>query len=294
MSKGVKWEDRPGTYYLKAVPRISKNNPKSDEKKPFRIAVIGDSITYGPHMQFDDVFAARLERMLNLNNINDSLEVINYGVSGFSTSHEVNVAKKALDQGADLLILQITLNDPELKPLKKQHEDTIRRFGPFRPSPAFKKIISYWKTLGFVLSRLHNSRTHVEYKKYFFELFDNKKSWAVFNSSLQKISTLAQNKNVPLVAVIFPLFGEDINDNYPFNQIHEKIRAALDAISVKHVDLLKSYKNIPALRLQVIPGVDFHPNEIAHRIAAEKIYKFLKKSSSLPRKFFYTNQLSNR
>jgi hypothetical protein len=37
------------------------------------------------------------------------------------------------------------------------------------------------------------------------------------------------------------------------------------------IDLLRAYRNIPPERLQVIPGEDNHPNERAHRIAAEHL-----------------------
>jgi hypothetical protein len=42
------------------------------------------------------------------------------------------------------------------------------------------------------------------------------------------------------------------------------------------------YKGIPLERLQVIPGVDRHPNEIAHRMAAEKIYLWMEDQKLLP------------
>ena len=36
-------------------------------------------------------------------------------------------------------------------------------------------------------------------------------------------------------------------------------------------------RGIPDERLQIRPGVDGHPNEIAHRIAAESLYAWLEK-----------------
>lgn len=288
-AKSAKWSDRPDFYYRRTVQPGQGKGPARKEKGTFRLAVVGDSITYGPYLQFDDVYAKKLERMFNLNALDKKLEVINYGVSGNATSHEVDVVKQALVDEADLVLLQITLNDPELAPLDVQHEKTKQRFGPFRPSPQLKTLITYWKTLGFVLMRLHNTKTHHEYKKYFTELFDDPNSWNVFYQSLQKIAAMTKAQNVPLMAVVFPLFGQNIDGNYTFKYIHAKIDKALTEIDVPHMDLLPHFLNIPAPRLQVIPGVDFHPNEIGHRLAAEKMYRWLAKSKKIPKEFLIQN-----
>ncbi|MCX6115883.1 MAG: SGNH/GDSL hydrolase family protein, partial [Proteobacteria bacterium] len=55
----------------------------------FRIAAIGDSFTFAPYMQFTDTFPKKLAQMLSLNPGNRQVEVINYGVPAYSTSHEI-------------------------------------------------------------------------------------------------------------------------------------------------------------------------------------------------------------
>jgi lysophospholipase L1-like esterase len=293
-SQSPRWNDRPDAYYRKKISGTDENGTPKKTEDTYRIAAVGDSITYGPNMQSDDVYAKKLERILNLNGNNKKVEVINYGVSGYATSHEVNVVKRAIVEQADLVLLQITLNDPELTPLDIQHENTVQRFGPLKPGPVLSTVMKYWQTLAFVLNRLHNTRTQYEYKKYFYDLYENKESWDVFYNSLKKISEMAKNSNVPFGAVIFPLFGQDINDNYSFKEIHAKINGALDELGIQHLDLLPFFTNIPAARLQVIPGVDFHPNEIGHRIAAENIYRWLKSTKLLPKDFVVENSTHSR
>jgi hypothetical protein len=48
------------------------------------------------------------------------------------------------------------------------------------------------------------------------------------------------------------------------------------------LDLLPAFQGIPVERMQVIPGNDFHPNEIGHRIAAEWILRWLANREVLP------------
>ena len=73
-----------------------------------------------------------------------------------------------------------------------------------------------------------------------------------------------------------------MDDRYPFYEIHKKVDALLTSLGVPHLDLSSSFKGIPLERLQVIPGVDRHPNEIAHRMAAEAIYLWLEKEKAVP------------
>jgi hypothetical protein len=46
--------------------------------------------------------------------------------------------------------------------------------------------------------------------------------------------------------------------------------------------------------MQVIPGVDRHPNEIAHRMAAERIYLWLEEQKLLPQSALITEKFATR
>ncbi len=87
------WQDRPLAYfYPEGAQTLQDYNHTA--KKPagaLRVAVVGDSFTFGPFMQFDDTFPKRMERWLNLNQNQPKVEVINYGVPRYSTYHEVPV-----------------------------------------------------------------------------------------------------------------------------------------------------------------------------------------------------------
>jgi len=70
------------------------------------------------------------------------------------------------------------------------------------------------------------------------------------------------------VVAIFPLFGNPLDEGYPFAEIHAKVAQAAADAGAKVVDLLPAYRGL-RWDLLVVNGVeDEHPNEIAHRIAA--------------------------
>ncbi len=285
------WSDRP-VFYFRNTPTMQGH--KYEIPKPadiYRIAVIGDSFSFAPFMQYTDTFSAKLEQMLNLNT--GKAEVINYGVPAYSTSHEVGTTKRALSEGADFVLLQITLNDAELK----AHRPTGIRENmddPYAPYAPPKNFLGKLKIYNFVMQRLHNNKTHEAYKKYFLDLYLNPKSYSAFEASMTELVNSVKASQKPIVAVVFPLFGLAMDDKYPFYEIHKKVDDLLTKLNVPHLDLSDIYKGIPLERMQVIPGGDRHPNEIAHRMAAEKIYLWLEENKFLPENLLITEKFATR
>jgi hypothetical protein len=287
LSPGPKpWSDRPKYYFKAEASETIQDFPHSKEKAAgtFRIAVVGDSYTFAPFMQFTDAFPKKLEQMLNLNQSELRAEVVNYGVPAYSSAHELPVVKRALEEGADLVILQITLNDPELKGANVTGIDLSRpdRWGSYQPTGFMADVLRHWKSLHFVLSRLHNSQTHRRYIDYFKGLFSHPKGWKMFRGSIDQMAAACRTSEKPIVAFVFPLFGLAMDDRYPLWEIHQKVDTALTEIGIPHQDLSEIYRGIPLERLQVLPGVDRHPNEIAHRMAAEAMYDWLVAQNLIP------------
>jgi len=246
-----KWSDRPQEYFqheASATLQDYSYPPKVGDT--FRIAVIGDSFSFAPYMQFTDAFPKVLERMLNLNGeLNQQnrqrVEVVNYGVPAYSTSHEVATAKKAVKEGADLLLLQFTLNDPELKPIRPTGITQFNTWGPLSVKGWRKALFEYWHTFKLVSERLHNAKTKREYIKYFLNLYENPETYSVFVKSVRKINRIAQKHKVPLVGVVFPLYGTPLDDSYPFFLCHDKIAQILTDIQFPLLDLFSTFKGIP-------------------------------------------------
>ena len=298
-SDAVPWNDRPKFYYAAEGVSSLQDFSHSAKKPPhtYRVGVVGDSFTFAPFMQFTDAFPKKLEQLLNLNKVPLHAEVINYGVPAYSTSHEVAVVKTALEEQADLVLLQITLNDPELKPYRpvEIRRDLQDQFGPIQPTGTKAWLMSHSRLAALVFTRLHNSETHRKYREYFNDLFENPRSWKVFAQSLAEIAERCKKRNVPLVAIVFPLFGLPLEaPDYPFWGIHKKIADYLDTLGVPSLDLSQIYMGIPLDRLQVIPGGDRHPNEIAHRMAAEAIYQWLEDNKKIPAELVIRDRYKTR
>ena len=277
----AKWQDRPNHWYLPESSLEPRDFYYSPHKAPgvFRIVVVGDSFTYGGKGQFDDAFSKRLERMLNLNNKQPKVEVLNWGVPGYSTAQEAWLVKRALSEyEPDLVLLEVTLNDPELQPYRITHPYQKADGEIELSAPLFR----YWQSLGFVASRVLNSLSYRDYEKYYFDLYSNEEAWSRFAGAMKNIVRMSEGAKVPFMAVVFPLFSHPIDENYVFKPLHEKIDTLLAGLTPNWVDITADFNGIPPSRLQAIPGKDSHPNEIAHRIAADAIYTKLAALNLIP------------
>ena len=100
---------------------------------------------------------------------------------------------------------------------------------------------------------------------------DDDPGWVAARRALKAMGGMCRERGVPLVVAIFPLFGNRLDDGYPFAEIHAKVGAAAGEAGARVVDLLPAYRGLD-WRLLVVDGADDeHPNEIAHRIAARAI-----------------------
>lgn len=71
-------------------------------------------------------------------------------------------------------------------------------------------------------------------------------------------------------------------ERYPFYEIHKKISLFCAQEGIPLLDLFMAYSGYKAENLWVNPR-DYHPNEIAHRVAGEELYNFLTNKKLLPR-----------
>ncbi len=273
--------DRPRQYYFseQAQNTIDYRYEERKADGTYRIIVIGDSFAYGYGNQFDDAFPKRLERILNLNRTAPKVEVMNMSTPGHSTRDEVLAVERAMENFTpDLVVLQITLNDPEIKTFNP-HDKKTDKTGAIIVSGG---IFDYWESLAFIVSRIRNTLSVIEYKRYFQRLFEDGKTLRNFRVSLRDIKKMESRYNVPVAAVIFPLFTFPLDDTYPFRHAHQVIHELLDALRIPHIDLLNAFEGMDHYRLQAHPVLDTHPNEIAHRIAAESLYRWMKKNRMIP------------
>jgi hypothetical protein len=76
--------------------------------------------------------------------------------------------------------------------------------------------------------------------------------------------------------------------------LHEKLAAYLEEINFNSLDLRNTFALMNHTRLVIEPGQDSHPNEIAQRVAAEKIFKFVREKKLVPDSFLQKKSIPSR
>ncbi len=280
-------DDRPTAYFRPhgMHHRSDYIYPKEKPAGVFRIVTVGDSFTYPTYMQFDDAFPKRIERILNLAHPQEKrAEVINFGKMGLSTRREVDEVARALGHSPDLILLEITLNDAELTNFhaeQKRHPGKFN-FGETKITAENHPLLVHFRGLSFLYERLHRIGATSNVADYYLASFKNADNRRIFQQSLSEIKALTDKAGVRLAVVIFPMFYTDIDEDYPFAEIHTMIHDDLNARGIKFVDIRSEFTGIPHTRLNVMVGKDTHPNEIAHRIAADAIYRWLLDQELVP------------
>ena len=280
--------DRPSFYYLPTSAESFRDRRYPFEKPSgtFRIAVVGDSFSFGPDLQFDDTFSKRLERMFQLNQAATRVEVLNFGTPGAGTAAEVELSNKAVAFHPDLILLQITLNDPQERPIQDEPIEVRARFGAYKPISGLGKFLDHSRLFHFVASLLHNSRSVSAYVEYHRSLFDDQRLFGAFAANVAKINNIAQSSGAKLVVCVIPLLDFPLNSGYPFKSVHQKLADFFEQQSIPFLDLFGSFEGLDNKRLQTRPGEDSHPNEIAHRIVAEGLYRWLYENAIVPHEMF--------
>ena len=267
--------DRSPTFYRQASERA---HPWSrGESNVLRIAVIGDSFTVGVGVQLDDTYGAKLERLLNLNDGVPPADVRIHAHAGTSTFQQRPLFRQALDFQPHIVILGICLNDVEdwTHPLKIQRWRD-EWMNP-APSPFAAFFLRHSRAASFIAARVWAAGSSRRCVNYYRHLYDpNGGGILRFKNSIGWFRDECAARQIVFLPVIFPLMSFDFSpDRYPMSFAHDAIHEVCRDYTLPCLDLLSAFQGDDPGRMQAIPGIDPHPDEIAHRIAAEAILNYL-------------------
>ena len=244
----------------------AKEKPKGVRRAVF----VGDSFTYGAGVLLDDAYPRRAARALSFAR-SENWEAVVMAVPGFDTQQEAAIVEnEAFTYSPDVLVLGYVLNDAEDPDAAES-----RRAAQWEERVAARRHPSFWRQSAFirlVADRLHATRENRERIDNHLALYrDGAPGFRAVVKSIERIATLCREQGVPFIVVLFPLFANPLDESYPFASVHEKIAAACRSSGATFIDLLPFYRGMD-WRLLVVEGArDEHPNELAHRIAAQAL-----------------------
>jgi len=248
--------------------------PRAVRKPPGvrRVLSLGDSFAWGASVEFEDAYPQRLERALTRRR-HEPWEVVNLAMPGMNTVDEAaQLDTEGAAYGPDVVLLGYVLNDSE-----DENAAEARRAAdwaePKHPAPRGLNRSGLFRMIGTRLWATAENRRRVSGYRSMYD--ENAPGWIAARQALKSMGAWCRQRGVPFVVAIFPLFGNPLDESYPFTEVHAKVAQAGAEAGARVVDLLPAYRGLRWDILVVNGADDEHPNEIAHRIAAGVILRAL-------------------
>lgn len=240
-----------------------------------RVVVIGDSFTEGMGVKEDDAYPRVLHRLLNTGAEAGRWEVFNCGRRGYDFPELFDLFETVLAFDPDVVVYGMVLNDavktPDFQARQAYLNDWILDRGRmFRDDePRFRGPES--RLLAFVRDRIETARIGRDTTAWYHDMYGepNREGWQRTQAFLREMNQRAQARGARFLVASWPLLV-GLEGRYPFADVSDTIaRFCLSAGIARH-DLLPALQGRRADSLWVHP-VDHHPNETAHRLAAESL-----------------------
>jgi hypothetical protein len=237
-----------------------------------RITLLGDSFTAAHGIKdVEDRFANRIRKA------HPEWEVHLLAQSGWDTGDELEALRTAVQRGdqVDQVVLVYMLNDvADILPAWATTHQRIMGDVARRP---WLQQHSYLVDAVVHLIKLVREP---DMRNYFAFVRDGYRG-PVWRRQMARLDSLRDEVKAAgghLLVVTFP-FLHALGPKYEYRFIHEELHDFWRTRNVPQLDLLGMYQDIPPGRL-VVNRLDAHPNEYAHRLAADAIEKFLEQEMS--------------
>ena len=289
-TQAFRYEDNPGLFEFRiGLERYLDRRPQT-----FRIIVLGDSYTRGDGIASPkDVYTSVLEKRLKEVYKDINIEVINLGVSGFSTLNEFELLTKLYARlNPDMVIIQFLHNDAQISGPQYAHLGIDDEFGIHSHMISNEHISGWLKRHSYLYNFLEYKYLWLQIKMKLppnYYVRDDYDGWMQCKYALSSISDLCVKTGIdkPLL-VIFPGFIKGVwrESNFPERETHSKVAEYARGCGMYVLDLLPVYLsyNRNLREFWALP-LDFHPNKEAHAIAAEEIARFIISNNLIGKRF---------
>ena len=277
-----------------------------------RLLVLGDSFTFGPFVDNDELTTARLQSLLNRQSAVDSFEVVNAAMSGWTLIDQAEyLREKGLRLQPDLVAVTFYINDVrEFHPFFRAtlSRQTYRDQGR---APLFKLQL-FLRRYSATYHLLRDIKDHFDLAAAANTLpdistHDYRPFWPAYLEQVDALAALLQEKRIPLLFVLIPEGSHPTAPDWPLqnavsadslnqqlatadraqgnqllhsNALLPLLRDALTQRGIAYVDLLDLFARLPSIAdaqaLYLWPH-DHHLSPHGHLFAAETIAAYLQR-----------------
>jgi hypothetical protein len=273
-SKKKIWDEK----YANLNSQGYRDHEFTEAKPPntFRILVLGDSLTWGSGVKkINDLYTEILEDKLNQKPYKCHFEVLNLAKRGRNVKYYLNtLVSPGFSYNPDLVMIGFYINDIEAH--KKDRPKDVK----ILPSKAHhyfaKSSFAYWYAY-WGLNCLINKEKWIGYHLSYTN--PNSFHWKRFSALWEDLLLKCKTRKIKTVILIFP-YMRFLSDAHPFTTVYRSVTALSEKNGTVVLNLFPLFKGQNPRDMWV--GItDPHPNETAHRIYADAIYKFFEKREDL-------------
>jgi lysophospholipase L1-like esterase len=234
----------------------------------YRIAVVGDSITWGQGVQDGERFSDRLEASLG-----QGYDVYNFGKAGNDMWNHIEALDTVVGVSPDFVLLQLAVNDFETLGMVRPP-----RARPLLPWPTIHERLLASSLLYGILDNQWDSiqvgsGMTESYSHYMARYLGDSSSPAHQNAfrMLRDFIHRTRAAGIPTGIVFFPS-PEPLDDRYPFTYLHQSTSDLCIEEQIHCVDLRPPFAaSFPDPSVMWVNRFDHHPSARAHTIAAAAI-----------------------
>jgi lysophospholipase L1-like esterase len=233
-----------------------------------RIAFVGDSFIYGWGIErTEDRFPDRIQSLFD-GRSPGTVEVMNVAKPGWDTGAQLQPIQDMIARyGVDEVVLCYVANDIEkLLP-------TTDDFNPIRPPDAQFFNMDSSCLMDYLYRRIYLPRIPSvrNYHDWLAEGYGDEGIWRRHQEQLNAIIGHCRENGVTLHVALLP-FIRTSGDKFHIADLHALMRRFFEVNQTPVVDLYPAIAGLPAEDL-VVNRVDAHPNERAHKLFAEAIWR---------------------
>lgn len=251
--------------------------PSATREHTLRLAVLGDSMTFGNGVEDAEPYPQRLAHWLTQHAQGWTCRAANLGVPSYNTEQVATQLERiGLGLRPDLVLYGFFVNDGA--PM-----GTSIHWA--RPTPGLLQWAADMHTIRLLQMKAPQLITSIReslgvrarsegYIEYYREGTETRK---VFHESLLRMKTLCEQNQIPLAVALIPFWVPF--DDYPWADVHAVVREELELLNIPHIDLALAWKE------KQINGRDYwidihesHPNPAGHQLIADTLGPFLEET----------------
>ena len=238
-----------------------------------RILMLGDSLTFGWGVSYEETVSKYLEKLLNESGNGKAFEIINTGIGNTNTDMQVSYFQTSgIKFSPDLVILNYFINDAEPTPRRKTHFFSILS----ECSYAYAFFAGRWD----MLKRKFIGGS--PWDSYYRDLYkEENDGWMRAKAAIRRLADFCQSRGINLVVVNYPELHN--LKNYPFKTVNQKLKLLTSDLNLPYLELFPIVEGKNESELWVNLN-DSHPNGKAYILYAKAIKDFLL-TASMPFKF---------